>query len=107
MIWRFLHSFYLPSKHLLFSQCYASVSRQIVADSVILYYNLTSRLQVTPRIIHAFITLLLSTLSICLTTSLSATVSYIYAVTLILVTFVAPGVLVWAQKYKKYASSPI
>ena len=65
--------------------------------------NLIRRLQVTPTIFQALLTLLLSLLSIFLTASLSATVSCIYGATLVIVTFVAPGVLVWAQKYKKYA----
>lgn len=69
--------------------------------------NLINQLQVTPTIFRALITLLLSLLSVYLTASLSATVSCIYAVTLVLVTFIAPGVLVWAQKYKKYALSLI
>lgn len=34
---------------------------------------------------------------------LSITVTCLYAITFIFVTFLAPAVLVWAQKYKKYA----
>jgi len=59
--------------------------------------------QVTPTILQALLTLSMSMLSLVLTASLSTTVSYIYAATLVFVTFIAPGVLVWAQKYKKYA----
>jgi hypothetical protein len=65
--------------------------------------NLIRRLQATPAIFQALLALLLSLLSICLTAPLSAAVSCIYAATLVAVTFVAPGVLMWAQKYKKCA----
>jgi phosphatidylinositol glycan class C protein len=64
-------------------------------------------IQATSSMLQAFITLLLSTLCIYLTAPLSTTILYLYAATLIFVTFVAPGVLVWAQKYKKYAVTRI
>jgi phosphatidylinositol glycan class C protein len=68
-------------------------------------YSDTS-IQATPTVLQASITLSLSTLCLYLTASLSATISYLYATTLIFVTLVAPGVLVWAQKYKKYVIYP-
>jgi phosphatidylinositol glycan class C protein len=45
-------------------------------------------------------------LSLYLTASLSVPVSYIYAATLLFVTFIAPGVLMWAQKYKNEIRGP-
>jgi len=71
-----------------------------------LFPMLRQRLQATLTIFQALLTLLLSLLSICLTASLSATVSCIYAATLVAVTFVAPGILVWAQKYKNEIRGP-
>lgn len=64
------------------------------------------QLQVTPMVLQALLTFSLSTLCLSLSASLSATVSYLYAATLVLVTFVAPGILVWAQKYKKCVFVP-
>ncbi len=43
----------------------------------------------------------LSGLSLFLTYPLSITAAYLYAFCFIFVTFVAPGMLVWAQRYKK------
>jgi len=71
-----------------------------------LFPMLRQHLQVTPMVLQAFLTLSLSMLCLLLSASLSATVSYIYAATLVLVTFVAPGVLVWAQKYKNEIRGP-
>jgi len=65
-----------------------------------LFPMLRQRLQATPTLLQAFITLSLSVLCLYLMAGLSATISYIYAATLIFVNFLAPGVLVWAQKYK-------
>jgi len=71
-----------------------------------LFPMLRQRLQVTPTIVQALLTFSLSTLCLNLTASLSVPVSYIYAATLLFVTFVAPGVLVWAQKYKNEIRGP-
>jgi len=72
-----------------------------------LFPMLRQRLQVTPTIVQALLTFSLSTLCLNLTASLSVPVSYIYAATLLFVTFVAPGVLVWAQKYKNEIRGPL
>jgi len=71
-----------------------------------LFPMLRQRLQVTPTILQALLTLSFSMLSLYLTASLSVPVSYIYAATLLFVTFIAPGVLMWAQKYKNEIRGP-
>ncbi len=48
------------------------------------------------------LTVLISTLSLALTYPLSNTAAYIYFACFTFVTFIAPAVLVWAQRYKKY-----
>jgi len=57
-------------------------------------------------ILRAILTFALSMLCLFLTAPLSPIVCYIYAATLVFVTFVAPGVLVWAQKYKNEIRGP-
>ncbi|OJA18702.1 hypothetical protein AZE42_01256 [Rhizopogon vesiculosus] len=64
------------------------------------------RLQVAPQVVQILFTLTLCVVSFVLTVPLSISVASIYAGILIAVTFVAPGVLVWAQKYKKQVTSP-
>ncbi|KAG0708878.1 phosphatidylinositol N-acetylglucosaminyltransferase subunit C [Suillus ampliporus] len=71
-----------------------------------LFPILRHRLQVTPQVVQILFTLTLCVLSFVLTVSLSVSVASIYAGILITVTFVAPGVLVWAQKYKNEIRGP-
>ncbi|KAG1757552.1 phosphatidylinositol N-acetylglucosaminyltransferase subunit C [Suillus lakei] len=71
-----------------------------------LFPILRHRLQVTPQVAQILFTLTLCVLSFALTVPLSVSVASIYAGILITVTFVAPGVLVWAQKYKKHIRGP-
>ncbi len=53
------------------------------------------------KTLQVFLTIIISGLSIGLTYPLSSTAAYIYYACFIFVTFIAPGVLVWAQRYKK------
>ncbi|KAG2044831.1 phosphatidylinositol N-acetylglucosaminyltransferase [Suillus americanus] len=71
-----------------------------------LFPILRHRLQVTPQVAQILFTLTLCALSFALTVPLSVSVAYIYAGISITVTFVAPGVLVWAQKYKNEIRGP-
>ncbi|KAG1750008.1 phosphatidylinositol N-acetylglucosaminyltransferase subunit C [Suillus paluster] len=71
-----------------------------------LFPMLRHRLQVTPQVVQILFTLILCVLSFVLTVPLSVSVASIYACILITVTFVAPGVLVWAQKYKNEIRGP-
>ncbi|OAX42984.1 phosphatidylinositol N-acetylglucosaminyltransferase [Rhizopogon vinicolor AM-OR11-026] len=64
------------------------------------------RLQVAPQVVQILFTLTLCVVSFVLTVPLSISVASIYAGILIAVTFVAPGVLVWAQKYKNEIRGP-
>lgn len=71
-----------------------------------LFPILRHRLQVTPQVAQILFTLTLCVISFALTVPLSVSVAYIYAGIFITVTFVAPGVLVWAQKYKNEIRGP-
>ncbi|EGN96867.1 hypothetical protein SERLA73DRAFT_170233 [Serpula lacrymans var. lacrymans S7.3] len=71
-----------------------------------LFPILRHRLQVTPSILQAVLTFVLSASCIILTAPLSTTATWIYTAALIIVTFLAPGVLVWAQKYKNEIRGP-
>ena len=51
--------------------------------------------------VTALLTIILSASCLHLTMPLSITVTCLYAITFVFVTFLAPAVLVWAQKYKK------
>ncbi|KAF8591843.1 phosphatidylinositol N-acetylglucosaminyltransferase [Ramaria rubella] len=75
-------------------------------QSFALFPILRIRLQVAPPMMHVILTIILSALSLYLTVSLSTTVAYLLALLLFLITFVAPGVLVWAQKYKNEIRGP-
>lgn len=59
------------------------------------------RFQTGSESLQLFLTTCLCGMSIWLTVPLSSSVSYLYAGVFTAVTFVAPGVLVWAQRYKK------
>ncbi|KIJ68432.1 hypothetical protein HYDPIDRAFT_173158 [Hydnomerulius pinastri MD-312] len=56
--------------------------------------------------LQAFVTIAISALSLILTISLSVSVATLVSGIYIAVTFVAPGVLVWAQKYKNEIRGP-
>lgn len=62
---------------------------------------LTSGQQGTARTIQVILTIVLCGLSTALTYPLSATATYLYLSCFIFVTFIAPGMLVWAQRFKK------
>jgi len=64
------------------------------------------RLQVAPQVVQILFTLTLCVLSFVLTLPLSVSAASIYASIMIAVTFVAPWVLVWAQKYKNEIRGP-
>lgn len=74
--------------------------------SFVLYPILKPRLQTISTPLWAFITLSLCTLSIYLLASLSTTVTALCAFVLFSITFVAPMLLVWAQKYKNNIRGP-
>ncbi|KAG2366549.1 phosphatidylinositol N-acetylglucosaminyltransferase [Suillus spraguei] len=75
-------------------------------QSFALFPILRHQLQVTPQIAQILFTLTLCVLSFALTIPLSVSVAYIYAGISITVTFVAPGVLIWAQKFKNEIRGP-
>jgi len=56
--------------------------------------------------VQVLLTLFLSVLSLVLTAPLSATVAYLFLFILFAITFLAPAVLVWAQKYKNEIRGP-
>lgn len=84
----------LPSDQSVFALMLFSV--QLFA----LFPMLRRRLQSGPQAIHVLVTLVVCGSSIAFTASFSSTASHLIIVTFAFVTFVAPGVLVWAQKYK-------
>lgn len=57
--------------------------------------------QAAPSPFQAFLTVLLSAVSLLLTAPLSPFVAWIYTVVLSMILFAAPAALVWARKYKK------
>ncbi|KAI0335283.1 phosphatidylinositol N-acetylglucosaminyltransferase [Cubamyces sp. BRFM 1775] len=65
-----------------------------------LFPMLRRRIQDTARTIQVILTVVLCGLSIALTYPLSATATYLYLSCFIFVTFIAPGMLVWAQRFK-------
>ncbi|KAI0735178.1 phosphatidylinositol N-acetylglucosaminyltransferase [Earliella scabrosa] len=69
-------------------------------QSFALFPMLRRRIQDTARILQVILTTLISALSIFLTWPLSTTAAYIYVSCFIFVTFIAPAMLVWAQRYK-------
>lgn len=75
-------------------------------QSFALFPILRHQLQVTPQVAQILFTLTLCVLSFVLTIPLSVSVAYIYAGISITVTFVAPGVLIWAQKFKNEIRGP-
>ncbi|KAG6916601.1 hypothetical protein DXG01_006158 [Tephrocybe rancida] len=71
-----------------------------------LFPMLRHRLQGFSTLVQASLTLGLSALSLVLTAPLSWTVTYIFFVTLVSITFLAPAFLVWAQKFKNEIRGP-
>ncbi|EJF66685.1 phosphatidylinositol N-acetylglucosaminyltransferase [Dichomitus squalens] len=69
-------------------------------QSFALFPMLRRRMQDGAITLQVILTTLISVLSVILTYPLSSTAAYIYIACFIFVTLVAPGVLVWAQKYK-------
>lgn len=69
-------------------------------ESFSLFPMLRRRLQTVPRIFPLALTVVFSALSVTLTLSLSVSVSFIYGAVFAFVTFVAPALLVWAQRFK-------
>ncbi|KAI0756999.1 phosphatidylinositol N-acetylglucosaminyltransferase [Daedaleopsis nitida] len=69
-------------------------------QSFALFPMLRRRIQDTAKPLQVVLTALISAVSILLTHPLSNTAAYIYISCFIFVTFIAPAVLVWAQKYK-------
>ncbi|KAI1797863.1 phosphatidylinositol N-acetylglucosaminyltransferase [Ganoderma leucocontextum] len=69
-------------------------------QSFALFPMLRRRMQDGAKALQVVLTILISGLSIALTYPLSSTAAYIYFACFIFVTFIAPGVLVWAQRYK-------
>jgi hypothetical protein len=54
-----------------------------------------------PPIFRVCLTVFLSILAVRLMLPLSAMVAHLFSGTLLFVTFVCPGLLIWAQQYKK------
>ncbi|RDX55871.1 phosphatidylinositol N-acetylglucosaminyltransferase [Lentinus brumalis] len=69
-------------------------------QSFALFPILRRRIQDTAKVLQVALTVLISTLSLALTYPLSNTAAYIYFACFTFVTFIAPAVLVWAQRYK-------
>ncbi|KAJ3719902.1 phosphatidylinositol N-acetylglucosaminyltransferase [Lentinula raphanica] len=62
--------------------------------------------QVSTRAIQAILTFALSISSLVLAAPLSSTIAFLFLFVLLAVTFLAPAVLVWAQKYKNEIRGP-
>ncbi|KAJ7103514.1 phosphatidylinositol N-acetylglucosaminyltransferase subunit C [Mycena belliarum] len=71
-----------------------------------LFPRLRRRLGLCPSAIQLALTAVLSCLSVLVTVSLSRTVTWIYSSAQLGVTFIAPAVLVWAQKFKNEIRGP-
>lgn len=71
-----------------------------------LFPILRRRLQVSPAIVQLLITLILSGLALMSIAPLSLPVTWICGFALCFVSFLAPGILVWAQKYKNEIRGP-
>ncbi|KAA1468249.1 phosphatidylinositol N-acetylglucosaminyltransferase [Dentipellis sp. KUC8613] len=71
-----------------------------------LFPVLRHRLQVTHVLIHTALTALLAVVSILLTASLSIVVTYMYLAVLVCINFVAPALLIWAQRFKNEIRGP-
>ncbi|KDQ63737.1 hypothetical protein JAAARDRAFT_115488, partial [Jaapia argillacea MUCL 33604] len=71
-----------------------------------LFPLLRHRLQAMPSVVSAVFAMFLSALSIYLSSALSTTVTFIFIYVFVFVTFIAPGMLVWSQKYKNEIRGP-
>ncbi|KAF9044706.1 phosphatidylinositol N-acetylglucosaminyltransferase [Hymenopellis radicata] len=71
-----------------------------------LFPILRRRFQHSHLIARVFLTISLMAASLLLTVSLSRSVTLLYMLVFVFVTFVAPGALVWAQKYKNEIRGP-
>ncbi|KAI0078891.1 phosphatidylinositol N-acetylglucosaminyltransferase [Panus rudis PR-1116 ss-1] len=69
-------------------------------QSFSLFPILRRHLQGGPNLVGAMLTLCLTSLSLKLTAPLSTTVTYLYGTIYVFIMFVAPGLLMWAQRYK-------
>ncbi|KAJ7092746.1 phosphatidylinositol N-acetylglucosaminyltransferase subunit C [Mycena epipterygia] len=71
-----------------------------------LFPRLRRRLGLCPSTVQLAFTVVLSSISVMVTMSLSRTVTWIYSAVQLGVTFLAPAVLVWAQKFKNEIRGP-
>lgn len=71
-----------------------------------LFPILRHRLRASSVVIQCFLTLSLYLSAVTLTASLSRTIACILSATLVFVVFLAPALLMWAQKYKNEISGP-
>jgi len=71
-----------------------------------LFPLLRRRLQGSNAVVQGSLTLGLALTSLVLTAALSWTITWIFFITLIFVTFLAPAALVWAQKFKNEIRGP-
>lgn len=71
-----------------------------------LFPVLRRRLQASPVLVQLSMTIFLSVLSLMLVAPLSVVITCLYSVALCSVSFLAPAVLVWAQKYKNEIRGP-
>ncbi|KAL0951166.1 hypothetical protein HGRIS_007897 [Hohenbuehelia grisea] len=71
-----------------------------------LFPLLRHRLQASQAAVQYLLTVSISILSLLLTISISHTVTTIFAAALLSVSFVAPGVLIWAQRFKNEIRGP-
>ncbi|KAI8995618.1 phosphatidylinositol N-acetylglucosaminyltransferase [Trametes punicea] len=69
-------------------------------QSFALFPMLRRRIQATAMSYQVILTILLCGLSVALTYPLSSTATFLYIACFIFVTFIAPGMLVWAQRFK-------
>lgn len=75
--------------------------RQLFVSQAFLYKCNSNHLKITPAVIRALLTGILSTISISLMSVHSSMAGWIVFSTLVFITFVSPALLVWAQRYKK------
>jgi len=69
-------------------------------QSFALFPMLRRRLQGGPKVVSAALTASLLGLSLLLTSSLSNTITWIYLLVFLTITFFAPAALIWAQRFK-------
>ncbi|KAF9489644.1 phosphatidylinositol N-acetylglucosaminyltransferase [Pleurotus eryngii] len=64
------------------------------------------RLQDSPVLFQSLLTITLASFSLVLTASISTTITWLFFFALFGITFIAPGVLIWAQRYKNEIRGP-